>query len=1107
MSAILTTILTFLKALGIKVAGKALDTGVDQVLTHKERKEEKARQIDTNQTAHRIEDFLATRLTNDTSEQIRNVAAKLRPLIETLHVKTAHDVLDDLRKTIPTTDRKTLSRVDYYRACCSRYINRQQTIDEINLAHQEMTDANAYAPETAVYDPDIVAAKIYVHCINNETQAAIQAANKLKAISRKNIWAWVPDLLFSEDLVKAYEELPKDIDALLVLATSCTLGNNSKSLGVDIDTYPVKIPDTLTYENIPLWTFNLSVLINRFIPEWNHIALRTDGKPGEVTKQLFDATTKLINLQSKTELNDIISDLIFWNVFSGCQINPTTELLEALKTCKCRDDFEEYRVVAYVNILSKQERYEEAKQYLNQSIITPAVLNQRFLLSLMTVDPDYAVETFKMATATQVAFPSLVIIYALSAIKNFPEYVTPYADKVHLQEEKDAQVYQQICKYYAGETPDIQYLLDNRNTFERPFQPFVVIILHANGYIEEGLALMKNCMPDDTVELVNCMYVDLLEQTPSHTADLYEYLRHVREDLGFTQIPRWIQMEYRLASRLGDFPRMLVVSKILYEEHPEDPQYFICLLQSLVHAKEDITLLTDKLSQYTFTPNQVHFIYSQLVLAGHPQQALDLLYNACLQYPTNEELGLSFFHATVNPSTASIINKEYDQITNGSYIHYTQGDEAKTALIDEANRLAFMIGLKKGETIQQPDWRGNPENYQITSIHNKYFQLSERIHKDIADNKYNAVKSIKYTDAELESGKIFEELPRIAGQDQDYQIRYQETLRQYKEGNMSLLAFVKDGSLVSDLYNHLFGTFKFFGFTAADYDSLYKSQEATIVGLQPVLDLPSVILLFELQRKFHISLGQKIIIPRILVHHLEISLQNEMHGSPNGIYQTVADRLSPSTSKDSWLVPRHKELLAWIKDNAIVEDTSERLNQDPALFKQSQYITLFYDCFSLVKPGRVLVSADKTMIRTFANTIPVADVNYLIHDCDQYQDISHFFMEADIYGGDIDADYVIAEYIKHAAGKPSLFPQCKENLQNCPNLFKTTLEVCNRITRAPIVSTADTLVIEELMSSLFQSLGRTFSLTLLQELVKEKTTNRFKLISLHAFKTVYPIIQ
>lgn len=1107
MSVYFAAIFSFIKPLLAKITGKALDAGIERMLTHKQRKKDKAQQNDIQQTTHRIEELLSSRLINEDSKQIRDVAAELRPLIESLHVQTAHDVLDNLRRSIPAADRKTLSRVDYYRSCCARYINRQQTIDEINLAYQEMLDHQSYAPGTESYDPDIVAAKIYVHCVSNESILAKRSADKLKAIARHNIWAWVPDLLFSEDLSNAYQALPEDLDTILILATSCSIGNNSKSLGVDVNTYQVQIPENLTYENIPLWTFNLSVLINRFFPEWNHAAQRPDGEPGEATRQLFAASNKLLDLQSKTELNDIVSDILFWNAMSGCQIEPNDELLETLKTCKCRGDLEEYRVIAYANILSRQERYTDAKQYLDQTIISPAVLNQRFLLSLHTADPEYAVETFKMAAVTQVVFPSLLIIYALSAIKSFPEYVMPYANNLQLEEKEDTRVYQEICKYYAGETPDIQYLLDNQQQFKRPFQPFVAIILHSCGRIDEGLSLMKSCMPDNTVEMVNCMYVDLLEQTPTHTAELYEYFRHVREDLGFIQIPRWIQMEYKLASRLGDFPRMLAVSRILHDEYPEDPQYYICLLQALVHAREDITVLIDKASQYTFTPSQTHFVYCQFILAGHPLPALELLYDACQQYPTNEELNLSFFHATVNRSTGVIVNKEYDQVSDGSYIHYTQNGEAKTALIDITNRLAFLIGHRKGETVQQLDWRGNLEDYQITGIYNKYFQLSERIYKDIADNKFNSVKSIRFTDEELKTGKIFEELPRIAGHDQDYQIRHQETLSQYKEGNVSLLAFVKDESLVADLYNNLFGDFKFYGFPASDFDSLFESRETTIEDLQPVLDFPSLILLFEIQRKLNITIDKKVIIPRILVHHLEIALQNERHGSPNGIYQNVVDRLSPHDSDENWLVSRINELLVWIQDNAVIEDATERLNQDPDLFKQSQYITIFYDCFSLVKPGRVLVCMDKTMIRIFAKTVPVADINYLLHANDQYLDISHFFMDVYIFGGDLDADFVLGEYAKHSSGKSSCFQQCKENLRFCPNLFKTILEVCDRISRTPIVSTADDLVIEELMASLFQSLGRLSSLPLLREIVNKDTSARFKLIALHAFQTVYPIIQ
>lgn len=1097
--AIPAILITIAKFLGCKAVEKAVDVSLDAAINHKENKKTQTQLKDIQDIAHENNSLLQG-LAKETSAIIRDAADELEPLIKSLHVNTAHQVLDNLRATVKANDRKPLSRIDFYRGCCSRYINKDQCLSEYNHAWQEMVD-------DGVYDPEIVGAKIYVHCINKDQNAAILAANKLKSVCRTNIWAWIPDLLFSEDLTAAYESLPQDIDRLLVLANSCMLGNNKKSLGVDINTYNVQLPENLTFDNIPLWSFNVSVLINRFFPEWNHSALDADTNPGEATQQLFDATTKLLTLQSKTELPSLLSDLDFWHAISGCQIDPTDELLNTLKNCTCSADSKEYRVIAYVNILSRLERYDEAKKYLNQTMVSAAVLNQRFLLSLQTADPQYAVETFKIAAATQVAFPGQLIIYALSSIKNFSEYVIQEAPKLNVERELDKQVYQQICKHFAGESVDIQFLLDNRNNFDLPYKPFVAIVLHANQYINEGLELMKSCMPADRIELVSCMYVDLLEQTPTHAAELYEYLRYVREDLGYTEIPRWIRLEYSLAARLSDFPRMLAVSKILHEETPSDPQFFICYLQSLVHAgdNETIKLLIEKLPQYNFNPSQVHFVYSQLVLAGYPQQAIELIYNACLMHPTNEELSMCFFNAGVNPSTAAIINQEYDEVSNGSYIHYTVNGESKTTLIDKANRHSFLIGHKKGETIEQPDWRGKTESFHIESIHNKYFQLSERIYKDIADNKYTAIKSIQYTDEELKSGSIIDELFRLTGQDQNYQNRHQQTLRQYKNGEMSLLAFLKDDSLVADLYNILFGDFKVYGFTIADFDDLYKTQETEITTLQPVLDLPSVILLYELERKFHFTIGQDFIVPRILVHHLEISLQNEMHGAPHGIYQRVVNRLVPTNNTESWLISRLKDLLAWINENAQIEDTSERLNQNQDVFKESQYLTLFYDCFSLVKPGRVLVCADKTMVQIFAKHVPVADINYLLNKNEQYTAISHFFMEVDLYGGNIDTDYVFGEYVKYTSGKPSWFPQCRENLQLCPNLYKVVIEVCDRISRSPIINAADNMVIEELMSSLFQSIGRKSSLALLQEIVNKCTTTQYKIIAVHAFKSVYPM--
>ena len=175
------------------------------------------------------------------------------------------------------------------------------------------------------------------------------------------------------------------------------------------------------------------------------------------TKALFEASGKLLELEKRTQLSAIFNDLVFWNAFSGCQVNPSKELMEALRTASCPKTIEEYRVVAYVICLANlgEEHDEEAKEYLNSTIITPATLIQRFLLSLKTMDAAYANETFKMAAKTRVIFPEQVIVYALSAIKNFKAQVKDNASRLKVENETDAKAYKQICNAFFGEEKDI----------------------------------------------------------------------------------------------------------------------------------------------------------------------------------------------------------------------------------------------------------------------------------------------------------------------------------------------------------------------------------------------------------------------------------------------------------------------------------------------------------------------------------------------------------------------------------------------------------------------------------------------------------------------------
>ena len=308
----------------------------------------------------------------------------------------------------------------------------------------------------------------------------------------------------------------------------------------------------------------------------------------------------------------------------------------------------------------------------------------------------------------------------------------------------------------------------------------------------------------------------------------------------------------------------------------------------------------------------------------------------------------------------------------------------------------------------------------------------------------------------------------------------------------------------------MFGDFKYYNYPKNLFVQLYEEEQVSILGLQPVFDLPSVILAFELHLKFNLDFG-KLIVPDSLVKVVECFIQCEQYGMASGVYQSVADLLVPLDiiEGDGWSVTRFKALLSWIKENAQIIQVTERLNQNhDELFKESSYITVFYDCLSLVMKGeRALISGDMALMKLFVNRCPVADVSYLasVKFPAQYSEICQFFMQANIYGAPLDAEYVLAEYTKHSSGKSSTFTQCKENFSYCKFLFQVVFSVCQGIMEAPIVSGADELVVEDLLSDTFGSVNRSIAYMMLQTFMLQTRSGHFRRIIVSAFKSVYPL--
>lgn len=331
-----------------------------------------------------------------------------------------------------------------------------------------------------------------------------------------------------------------------------------------------------------------------------------------------------------------------------------------------------------------------------------------------------------------------------------------------------------------------------------------------------------------------------------------------------------MQNEHSIASQLPDTESMVATSTILHQRYPEQKNFFIALLCSLTRAnKQDkVKELVKELNNYEYTPEDTIFVYRQLVLSGQFDVAVEFLYKQVQQHSTHEGLNMEFHRASMVAATACIINKEYEEVFDGAYVQYKHNGQIKSTIIDASNRDAFLIGLKKGEATEQKDWQGNPDTYEVIDIHNKYHQLVERIYQDIGENKYNSIHAFQFTDEEMQGGNIISLLQDITGRDSDWQSQQRERERKYKEGEYPFSIFLDENILLDDIYNHMFGDFKYYNYPQNLFVQLYEEEQVSVLGLQPVFDLPSTVLAFELHLLFNLDFG-KFIVPDSLVKVIE----------------------------------------------------------------------------------------------------------------------------------------------------------------------------------------------------------------------------------------------
>ena len=446
-------------------------------------------------------------LESDTSN--REMAKQVSPLIMDLKVITAHEMLATLRENTHSSNLHTLSVIDNLMGCCSRFVDCSLAAEEYERAYREMIGASRN-------ERMILADHVFSLCVQCKKDDALFYAKGLRSYDPKNIWGLIPQLAYADNFDAALAQMPEIVrnNPTFLYYSTLFKEDRKETLGVDIDSYKVSMPEDLTYENIPQWLFGFSVLITRFLREWDERLFSDEIEPGPACKEFHDHVCDFLNLRETTELPVLNPDIELFSLVTDYIIYGNRSCLDEIIKVECTEQMVPFRYLAYATFFEKAGFVEEAKEYMAREkvLCDSRSFAYRFYLAYITHDAGYAVQALKQLVTQQVRMPSSYLEYLLILICGDAASYKEYFDSIPIINDIDARVFRELCSAFNDEKFDIDYLRDNVEKASPSLQPFIAMALYCEDDLQAAIDIFDKYANPRGSGVTAVMYFTLLKE-------------------------------------------------------------------------------------------------------------------------------------------------------------------------------------------------------------------------------------------------------------------------------------------------------------------------------------------------------------------------------------------------------------------------------------------------------------------------------------------------------------------------------------------------------------------------------------------------------------------
>lgn len=978
------------------------------------------------------------------------------PLIEYLKVKTALSVLESIERLcvdVLQSESALLSELKYLKGKSLRYLNPKQAIDCFHEAFLLSPDEESY-----------IVTEIR-NCLNkNDRDGARSLMAKLQP---NNMYRQAVEIVLSDDPECQYSlslDLKNNSVAKQEICELMML-NGQQEIDFLFESDIAKdSPYVLSYSNLKEWLY----LISCHRMAISSVLIVHRDSCGDKYRNAYDLVNRFVNLLSDTDLKDafpVISLLYhYWGYLIDGEKSRIREYQRIDKSA-IGDQKQIFRLYE-ICMLQMSGETEEAFAIIcdMSNSVDQSVIDLSLLIGHDYRNDDYIRFALIQARDNKIALNSFESsILACYIDHDNVTIVSEFIDSLVFINHVEKDLLRQLCNFAKKEPVDISGFKDEIDNLTDELTAFAALLMAKAGEDELAVMILSPRVDEQMLDLKARVFIDVLSVNPYHHPHLYRILQDNRKR-GSYQIDL-LKKEAHLASLLADYTGAFEVLEILHRECPCDEEvsvnYINAWLRSGRPLSSDLMFIIEKLD--ISSTDRVRFIYAALVETNNVEYAAIFLHDKTVALG-DDQLRHLFFGESTTGYIAKIVSTELDKVTPGACVILRYRDRPKALIVKENTPLGEkLIGRTKGDIITVLR-----DEYEIISIHPHLFKLHADYLDEVVTNGGNERMMPIFIDENNILESIENAIKQFSPESYNYEEQRQKKIDEYKKGNIPYSNLIEIPDVIGGYYKGLFTSFAYkVPFAYLSFDTVSQINDNS----RFVLELPSLLLLFEFSNKSGYNPKLKPIVSNVLYEYIKYKKTFLNYHISIPFYEAIRSeniyRYSEDISEDIQL--RMQALIAWIEANCQIVSNEEALAMEETRSNDSELSRLFQHTISFLmrKDADYVLISDEAYYSRIIQTLPriSSEIFVKLFNEDSYKAFLNFMFDCHICGASLTEQIIIDEYKKLEVGGKNRFSEIIYNIKSNPISFQAVLSASISLASEK----GDTEMLTNALTDLFES--------------------------------------